>query len=207
MADHMASTAEAITHLRRLSLQAVAMQPIAGSDVGTISVSVNYANNANHASSIQLVQADSGWQDFWAKSTASAASTLVEFHLRRSRHRFSAQHRPATRCHPCHTMASQAWTIGRFRGQRGDVGSAHRAHGRIDADDAVCDRSASDDDAHHDDLRRPGRVRRLFRQARRRRAVASVLGRSDGRPVGRSHPEWCLRKHQRRLSPHSNQRR
>jgi hypothetical protein len=77
-ADHMASTAEAITHLRRLGLQAVAMQPIAGSDVGTISVSVNYANNAAHAASIQQVQADSGWQDFWANSAASAASTLVE---------------------------------------------------------------------------------------------------------------------------------
>jgi hypothetical protein len=78
MADHMTSTAEAITHLRRLGLQAVAMQPIAGSDVGTISVSVNYANNADHVASVQQVQADSGWTDFWAKSSASAASTLVE---------------------------------------------------------------------------------------------------------------------------------
>lgn len=78
LADHMASTAEAITHLRRLGLQAVAMQPIAGSDVGTIAVSVNYANNADHAASIQRVQADSGWQDFWARSSSGAASVLVE---------------------------------------------------------------------------------------------------------------------------------
>ena len=77
-ADHMASTAEAISHLRRLGLRAVALQPIAGSDVGTLSVSVNYANNADHVASVQKVQADSGWTDFWAKSSASAASMLVE---------------------------------------------------------------------------------------------------------------------------------
>jgi hypothetical protein len=77
-ADHMASTAEAVTHLRRLGLRAVALQPIAGGDIGTISVSVNYESNADHVASIQRVQADAGWQDFWARSSAAGASQPVE---------------------------------------------------------------------------------------------------------------------------------
>jgi len=77
-ADHMASTAEAVTHLRRLELSAVALQLIAGTDAGTIAVSVNYENNADHMASLQKVQSDAGWQDFWARSGAGGASQLVE---------------------------------------------------------------------------------------------------------------------------------
>lgn len=80
-ADHLASTLEAVTLLRGMDVRAVALQPIAGTDVGTLTVSVNYANNAEYATTMQKVQSDAGWQDLYAKSMASGASQLVETSL------------------------------------------------------------------------------------------------------------------------------
>jgi len=61
-----------------MDIRAVALQPIAGTDVGTLSVSVNYANNAEYAATMQKVLGDAGWQDFYARTGASGASQLVE---------------------------------------------------------------------------------------------------------------------------------
>jgi len=77
-ADHVAATTEAVGHLRRMGAQAFAFQSIAGGDVGTISVVSNYADNAAHMSSLQQLQADAGWQDFFARAVADASATQVE---------------------------------------------------------------------------------------------------------------------------------
>lgn len=78
LADHMANSAEAIQHLRRLGLQAMTLQPIAGSDVGTIATVVNYADNADYAASMQKVQNDGEWQEFWLRAAAGGAASMVE---------------------------------------------------------------------------------------------------------------------------------
>ncbi len=74
----MALTAEALQHLRRLDQQAVAVQALAGSDVGTISTLINYANNAAHVAGMQRIMADEGWQEFWARAAAGGSATQVE---------------------------------------------------------------------------------------------------------------------------------
>lgn len=78
LASHMASTAEALGHLRRLGLAAMSLQPISGSDIGTIVTSINFANNADYASGLQRVQADPGWQEFWGGVTAAPSAVQVE---------------------------------------------------------------------------------------------------------------------------------
>ncbi len=78
LADHMAAASEALVHLRRLGLAAMSLQPIAGSDVGRIATVVNYADNADHASSIQRVQNDSQWQEFWLRVSSAGSATHVE---------------------------------------------------------------------------------------------------------------------------------
>jgi hypothetical protein len=62
-------------------LQAVALQPIAGSDIGSLAMSINYANYADYASSMQKVQNDAGWQEFYAGAMASGAAQQVESSL------------------------------------------------------------------------------------------------------------------------------
>jgi hypothetical protein len=78
VAGHVAATTEAVTHLRRLGQRAVALQPIAGSDVGTIAISVNYASHADHAASLQKTGADAGWQEFLARASSEASAVQVE---------------------------------------------------------------------------------------------------------------------------------
>lgn len=75
---HLEIHLEALQHLRGLGMQAVAMQPIAGADVGSLVMSVNYASYADYAASIQKVQADAGWQKFYADALASGAASQVE---------------------------------------------------------------------------------------------------------------------------------
>jgi hypothetical protein len=78
LADHVASSAEAVQHLRRLGLMAMTMTPIAGTDIGTIATVVNYADNADHASSVQKVQNDGEWQAFWLEAAGRGSASLVE---------------------------------------------------------------------------------------------------------------------------------
>ena len=54
-------------HLRRLGLQAVNLQAIAGTDVGVVATSVNHASNADYAGAMQKVLADEQWQEFWLR--------------------------------------------------------------------------------------------------------------------------------------------
>jgi hypothetical protein len=81
LADHEAATAEALGHLRRLGLQAVVLQPLAGGDVGTIATSVNYANNADYAAAWARVMADEQWGEFWARAAAGGSAVQVETSL------------------------------------------------------------------------------------------------------------------------------
>lgn len=78
LADHMAAASEALGHLRRLGLAAMNLQPLAGSDVGSIATVVNYADNASHAAGIQKVQGDGEWQEFWLRASSGGSATQVE---------------------------------------------------------------------------------------------------------------------------------
>ena len=81
LAQHLASAMEAQEHLRRLGLRAMTLQPIAGSDAGSIATVINYDDNADYASAIQKVQADEAWQEFFAGAMATGAATQIESSL------------------------------------------------------------------------------------------------------------------------------
>lgn len=76
--EHLALHLEALQLLRGLGMQAVALQPMAGGDAGSLAMAVNYDTYSDYASGIQKVQADAGWQDFFARAMASGAATQVE---------------------------------------------------------------------------------------------------------------------------------
>ena len=62
-------------------MQAVALQPLAGGDVGSLGMSVNFASYADYAASMQKIQSDAGWQEFFAAASASGAAQQVESSL------------------------------------------------------------------------------------------------------------------------------
>jgi hypothetical protein len=78
LADHLGAAAEALGHLRRLGFQAVNFQAVAGTDIGTISTSINYASNAAYATGMQQILADEQWQEFWGRASAGGAAVQVE---------------------------------------------------------------------------------------------------------------------------------
>jgi hypothetical protein len=78
LADHLGAAAEALGHLRRIGMQAVNLQAIAGTDVGTIATSINYANNAAYVAGLQQILGDEQWQEFWARAAAGASAVQVE---------------------------------------------------------------------------------------------------------------------------------
>lgn len=75
---HMEMTLEAVGHLRRLDIAAVALQPIAGGDTGSLVTTMSFENNAAWATSMQRLLADDGWQDFWQKAVTSASAEQSE---------------------------------------------------------------------------------------------------------------------------------
>lgn len=78
LADHLGAAAEALVHLRRLGLQAVNLQAIAGGDVGTVATSINYASNAEYAAGFQRVMGDEQWQEFWGRAAGGGSAVQVE---------------------------------------------------------------------------------------------------------------------------------
>ncbi len=78
LADHMAASAEGLGHLRRLGLQAVTIQALAGGDVGTIATVVNYADHAGHTAAVQQVLGDEQWQEFWGRVNSDGSSRYEE---------------------------------------------------------------------------------------------------------------------------------
>jgi hypothetical protein len=81
LADHLAATAEALGHLRRLGIQAANYQALAGGDVGTITTALNFVSNADYAAGVQKIGADEQWQQFWASASAAASAEQVESSL------------------------------------------------------------------------------------------------------------------------------
>jgi len=78
---HLEIHLEALERLRGMGLQAVALQPLAGGDVGSLGMSINFASYADYATSMQKIQGDSGWQEFFAAASASGAAQQVESSL------------------------------------------------------------------------------------------------------------------------------
>jgi hypothetical protein len=79
--DHLAAAAEAVEHLRRLGLQAVNLQAVAGGDVGTVATSINYADNTAYVKGLQAILGDEAWQDFWGRAASGGSATQVESSL------------------------------------------------------------------------------------------------------------------------------
>ena len=77
LADHLAASMEALGLLRGLGAQAVVLQALAGGDVGTIATSINYADNADYATSTQKIQGDGKWQGFWADAMADPTADMI----------------------------------------------------------------------------------------------------------------------------------
>ncbi len=78
---HLELHLEACQRLRGMGMQAAAMQPIAGGDIGSLVMSVNHASYAEYVASIKTMQADQGWQDFYAGAMATGAAVQVESSL------------------------------------------------------------------------------------------------------------------------------
>ena len=68
LVDHLAATAEGLGHLRRLGLQAVNLEAIAGSDVGVIATSVNHASKADYAAACRRCWPTSSGRSSWCGS-------------------------------------------------------------------------------------------------------------------------------------------
>ncbi len=79
--DHLALMVGATARLRGLGLAAITLQPIAGTDIGSLAVAVNYPSNADHVAGLQKVQADAGWQQFYADAVKAKAAEQVESSL------------------------------------------------------------------------------------------------------------------------------
>jgi len=81
LADHLAATMEALGLLRGLGANAVVLQPLAGGDIGTIATSINYADNADYVTSVQKIQGDEKWQEFWMRAASGGSAVQVESSL------------------------------------------------------------------------------------------------------------------------------
>lgn len=81
LADHLAASMEALGLLRGLGARAVVLQALAGGDVGTIATSINYADNADYVTSMQKIQTDEKWQEFWLRAAAGGSANQVESSL------------------------------------------------------------------------------------------------------------------------------
>lgn len=81
LVEHQAATAEARERLQALGLAAFTLQPIAGTDVGTLATVVQYEDNRAYADAIQRVQADEDWMTFYAGVASQAIAEEVEVSL------------------------------------------------------------------------------------------------------------------------------
>ena len=78
LADQLAAGAEAVGHMRRIGLQPMQLQPIAGGDIGSIVFAINHPDNAAYAAGTQKLQADEQWQAFWGGLMADPPADQVE---------------------------------------------------------------------------------------------------------------------------------
>jgi len=80
-AKHLEIHMEALERLHGMGMQAMAIQPMAGSDVGSLGMSVNFASSADYVAGMQKMQGDAGWQTFYAAAAGSGAAAQVESSL------------------------------------------------------------------------------------------------------------------------------
>ena len=81
LVEHLEATEEAKQRLQSLGLQAFTLQPIAGSDIGGLATVVQYADNRAYTDALQKVQADQGWQEFFARVSSAAIAEPIEVSL------------------------------------------------------------------------------------------------------------------------------
>lgn len=77
-ADHLALHMEATERLRSMGMNTVPLRPLAGSDIGTLTLTTAHADASDWATNMQKLQADPGWQEFYARAMASGAATQTE---------------------------------------------------------------------------------------------------------------------------------
>ncbi len=79
--DHRAAMTAALGHLRRLGVAGILLEPIAGADIGSLGMSLNFANYAEFATMFQKVNADQAWQEFLAEAQGDDTDTQTEASL------------------------------------------------------------------------------------------------------------------------------
>lgn len=79
--EHMALHMEAAERLHGMGMAAAPLQILAGGDVGTLAMSVNYENNAAWVAGTKKLQTDQGWQDFYRRAMGTGAATQAESSL------------------------------------------------------------------------------------------------------------------------------
>lgn len=79
--EHLALHMEATERLHALGVAAVPVQAMAGGDIGTLAMTVNYADNADWVATAKKLQTDAGWQEFYGRAMGSGAATQVESSL------------------------------------------------------------------------------------------------------------------------------
>ena len=79
--EHMALHMEATELLHGMEMAAAPLQAMTGGDIGTLTMSVNYASNADWVASAKKMQTDSAWQEFYRRAMGSGAATQVESSL------------------------------------------------------------------------------------------------------------------------------
>ncbi len=77
MALHM----EATERLHAMGIAAAPMLALAGGDIGTLTMSVNHADNAEWVANTKKLQGDTGWQEFYQGAMNSGAATQTESSL------------------------------------------------------------------------------------------------------------------------------
>ncbi len=79
--EHMALHMEAAERLQGLGMAAAPLQVLAGGDIGTLAMSVSYANNAEWVAGVKKMQADASWQEFYRNAMGTGAATQAESSL------------------------------------------------------------------------------------------------------------------------------
>ena len=79
--EHMALHMEAAERLQAMGMAAAPLQVLAGGDIGTLAMTVNYANNADWVAGTKKLQTDEGWQDFYRRAMGTGAATMAESSL------------------------------------------------------------------------------------------------------------------------------
>ena len=59
-------------------MAAVPLQAMAGTEIGVVAMTVNFASNADYVTASQRLQSDATWQEFYGRAMASKSAVQVE---------------------------------------------------------------------------------------------------------------------------------